>query len=79
MNGQLEQRLREAVIHFWNSRETQAQKQGVKSGIRDAGARAAVTGGSQMNGFIELIRDLLEESGIARLVPSGEEMGPADC
>ncbi len=68
MNGQLEQRLREAVIHFWNSRETQAQKQGVKSGIRDAGARAAVTGGSQMNGFIELIRDLLEESGVSRPV-----------
>jgi hypothetical protein len=68
MNGQLEQRLREAVIHFWNSRETQAQKQGVKSGIRDAGARAAVTGGSQMNSFIELIRDLLEESGVSRPV-----------
>ncbi len=68
MNGQLEQRLREAVIYFWNSRETQAQKQGVKSGIRDAGARAAVTGGSQMNGFIELIRNLLEESGVSRPV-----------
>jgi hypothetical protein len=68
MNGQLEQRLREAVIRFWNSRETQAQKQGAKSGIRDAGARAAVTGGSQMNGFVELIRDLLEESGVSRPV-----------
>lgn len=68
MNGQLEERLREAVIRFWTSRETQAQKQGAKSGIRDAGARAAVTGGSQMNGFVELIRDLLEESGVSRPV-----------
>ena len=50
------------------SRETQAQKQGAKSGIRDAGARAAVTGGSQMDGFVALIRDLLEESGIDRPV-----------
>ncbi|HMB82447.1 MAG TPA: PaeR7I family type II restriction endonuclease [Terriglobales bacterium] len=64
MNAQLNLKLREAVARFWSSRETQAQKQGVKSGIRDAGARAAVTGGSQMDGFVELVRDLLEESGV---------------
>jgi hypothetical protein len=64
LNAQLDLKLREAVAPFWSSRETQAQKQGVKSGIRDAGARAAVTGGSQMDGFVELVRDLLEESGV---------------
>lgn len=32
--------------------------------MRDAGARSAVTGGGQMDGFIELVRDLLEESGV---------------
>lgn len=68
MKADLEKRLRDAVMHFWNSRETQAQKQGAKSGIRDAGARAAVTGGTQMDGFIVLVRDLLEESGIAKPV-----------
>ena len=68
MNTELDLKLREAVARFWASRETQAQKQGVKSGIRDAGARAAVTGGSQMDGFVELVRDLLEESGVDRPV-----------
>jgi hypothetical protein len=68
LNGEIDLKLREAVARFWASRETQAQKQGVKSGVRDSGARAAVTGGSQMDGFVELVRDLLEESGIDKPV-----------
>ena len=64
MNTELDLKLREAVARFWTSRETQARKQGAKSGVRDAGARAAVTGGSQMDGFVDLVRDLLEESGV---------------
>ena len=68
MNSELELKLREAVACFWSSRETQAQKQGAISGIRDAGARAAVTGGSQMDGFVALVRDLLEESGVDKPV-----------
>lgn len=68
MKAQLDLKLREAVARFWSSRETQAQKQGAKSGVRDAGARTAVTGGSQMDGFVELVRDLLEESGVDKPV-----------
>ena len=68
MNADLGQKLKEAVSRFWSSRETQAQKQGSKTGVRDAGARAAVTGGSQMDGFVELVRDLLEESGLDKPV-----------
>lgn len=68
MNADLDVKLRDAVAQFWSSGETQAQKQGLASGIRDAGARAAVTGGSQMDGFVALVRDLLEESGIDRPV-----------
>jgi hypothetical protein len=68
MNGQMELKLKEAVARFWASRETQAQKQGSKSGARDTGARAGVTGGSQMDGFVELVRDLLEESGVDKPV-----------
>src|SRR6266481_5902469 len=68
LNADIERKLKEAIARFWKSRETQAQKQGSKSGIRDAGARAAVTGGSQMDGFVELVRDLLEESGIEKPV-----------
>jgi Restriction endonuclease XhoI len=68
LNADIEGKLRAAITHFWSSRETQAEKQGEKSGVRDAGARAAVTGGSQMDGFVALVRDLLEESGIDRPV-----------
>jgi hypothetical protein len=64
LNPQLKKRLRAAVKHFWTTRETQAQKQGSASGNKDAGARSAVTGGAQMNGFINLVRQMLCESGI---------------
>jgi hypothetical protein len=65
-DSQLERRLRSAIKHFWNTRAVQAQKQGSSSGSKDAGARSAVTGGAQMNGFIELVRDLLCESGLPK-------------
>jgi hypothetical protein len=64
LNSQLEKRLRAAVKHFWNTRKAQAQKQGGASGSKDAGARSAVTGGAQMNGFVNLVRELLCESGL---------------
>src|SRR5689334_3554691 len=66
VNAQLEKRLREAIKHFWSTRETQAQKLGASTGSKDAGARSAVTGGAQMNGFIDLVRDLLCESGLSK-------------
>jgi hypothetical protein len=66
LNSKIEARLRAAVKHFWNTRESQAQKQGSVSGSKDAGARSAVTGGAQMNGFINLVRDLLCESGLSK-------------
>lgn len=64
----LETRLRDAIQAFWNTRESQSSKQGIKKGVRDAGSRTAVTGGAQMNGFVSVIRDLLEESGIGKPV-----------
>jgi Restriction endonuclease XhoI len=66
LNPDLENRLQGAIKHFWGARETQAQKQGISSGSKDAGARSAVTGGAQMNGFINLVRDLLCESGLPK-------------
>ncbi len=41
--------------------EIKPQKQGVKTGARDAGNRTAVTGGKQLDGFVELVRDFLIE------------------
>jgi hypothetical protein len=64
INSRLEKRLRGALRHFWSTRARQAAKQGSASGAKDAGARAAVTGGAQMNGFVTLVRDLLWESGL---------------
>jgi hypothetical protein len=60
----LEPRVREAVRYFWSTRERQAAQQGGDSGKKDAGARAAVTGGAQMDGFVRLVRDILYDSGI---------------
>jgi hypothetical protein len=61
---QMELKVRDAVKYFWNTRERQARKQGSGSGTKDSGARAAVTGGAQMDGFVRFIRDLLYESGL---------------
>jgi len=58
----LESRVRRAVQHFWQTRRKQAQEQGRRTGKRDYGNRAAVTGGKQIDGFIHLMRDLLVES-----------------
>lgn len=65
-NPQIEQRLRTAVKQFWSIREAQARKQGMASGIKDAGARSAVTGGAQMKGFAALVQELIWESGLSR-------------
>ncbi len=64
----LDQRLQTAIRAFWSIRDQQAAKQGGRTGARDTGARAAVTGGAQMNGFVSVIRDLLEESGLDKPV-----------
>lgn len=63
LEPEIESRVRAAVKQFWTTRETQAQKQGA-SGGKDAGFRSAVTGGAQMNGFINLVRDLLCGNGL---------------
>jgi len=56
-------RLAKAVASYWSTRRRQSAKQGA-SGQRDQGARSAVTGGAQMDGFIKLLTELIEESGI---------------
>jgi restriction endonuclease XhoI-like protein len=55
--------MKKAVRHFWTTRDNQALKQ-AERGAADAGARSAVTGGAQMDGFVHLIRDMLIDSGI---------------
>lgn len=61
-----EKRVQEAVKHFWTTRKSQAARQGRKSGTRDSGLRTAVTGGKQLDGFVQLVRDYLEETGLEK-------------
>lgn len=61
-----EERLRGAVQHFWGTRGNQASRQGSGSGAQDTGNRRAVTGGKQMDGFVELVRDFIVECGMGR-------------
>lgn len=60
----LRPQVAEAIKLFWNTREAQAAKQGTSSGVRDFGARTAVTGGAQMNGFVGLVRNLICSNGL---------------
>lgn len=52
-----------AVTHYWLTRKAQRERQR-RRGVNDAGLRSAVTGGAQMDGFIELFTHLLIEAGI---------------
>jgi hypothetical protein len=61
----LDSRVAKAVAGYWKTRQSQSAKQST-SGQRDQGARSAVTGGAQMDGFIKLLTKLIEESGIKR-------------
>ena len=62
---EIDSALRSAVQQFWLTRSSQARKQGSSTGLRDSGARAAVTGGAQMDGFVELITDALYDAGVS--------------
>ncbi|HXH47780.1 MAG TPA: PaeR7I family type II restriction endonuclease [Terriglobia bacterium] len=55
-------RVRAAVRYFWQTRRKQARSQGSKTGQKDYGSRSAVTGGKQIDGFIQVVAELLKES-----------------
>jgi hypothetical protein len=54
---------RRAVTHYWTTRGAQSRRQ-QDSGRADQGARAAVTGGAQMDGFIALFTELITAAGM---------------
>jgi hypothetical protein len=60
----LERRVKEAIKLFWSVRDRQSRDQGSKTGQKDAGLRAAVTGGKHLDGFTQICRDLLVEAGL---------------
>ena len=50
-----------AVSHYWQTRKAQREKQ-KKRGVADAGLRGAVTGGAQMDGFIDLFTKIIVDA-----------------
>lgn len=59
----LQKRIVDAVSHYWKTRRSQTNRQSI-SGRADQGARSAVTGGAQMDGFIQLINELVTDAGV---------------
>ena len=55
-----------AVAHYWKTRAGQRDKQ-KQTGRADQGLRSAVTGGAQMDGFIDLFTELITDFGIPDL------------
>ena len=60
---QLGELVSKAVQHYWQTRHDQGQRQG-KPGDQDRGFRRAVTGGGHLDGFANLLVDLLMETGV---------------
>jgi Restriction endonuclease XhoI len=58
----VERELSAAVKYFWRVRGAQHKKQGSETGRKDAGNRAAVTGGKHADGFVKLIADIVEDA-----------------
>ncbi len=58
-----EQKAREAVKTFWESRGQARQKQ-VDAGKADQGERAGVTAGKNMDGFLALVVDIVRANGL---------------
>lgn len=64
MKPKLEKRVGDAIKLFWTTRDQQSESQGAKTGQKDAGLRAAVTGGKHLDGFTEICRDLFIQGGV---------------
>ncbi|MCI0460826.1 MAG: PaeR7I family type II restriction endonuclease [Gemmataceae bacterium] len=61
----LEDRLRQAVRHFWLARQRQGQRQGEQDeSARDRGGRRSVTSGKHMDGFIRVVKAIVVEAGL---------------
>ena len=63
----VEEELGKAVKHFWKVRSRQHKRQGVGTGRKDAGNRAAVTGGKHADGFVKLIAAIIHDAGLRRV------------
>jgi hypothetical protein len=60
LSEKMNKEIAKAVSHYWITRLSQREKQ-KKRGFNDAGLRSAVTGGAQMDEFINLFINLIME------------------
>jgi hypothetical protein len=63
----LDNRVRQAIQFFWNTRDGQISRQGAND-VQDQGSRGAVTGGKQLDGFLNLIKETLIENKVSENV-----------
>jgi hypothetical protein len=63
-HDEIDRSVREAIKLFWAVREKQRKRQGTKTGQKDAGLRAAVTGGKHLDGFSDICRKLFISAGV---------------
>lgn len=63
MPNDIEQRIARAMDFFWSTRTGQISRQ-TAHGVHDQGNRGAVTGGKQLDGFVDLVFDLLTLNGV---------------
>ena len=59
-----ERRARDAVKAFWRTRQ-KARHRRSQAGLPDQGERASVTAGKNMDGFIDLVADLVQANGLS--------------
>ena len=63
-----ENKTKEAIKSFWKTRDDAKEKQKA-AGKTDQGERAGVTGGKNMDGFANLVIDLVKANGLLRRQP----------
>lgn len=64
MIDELDKSVGEAIKLFWKTRAKQSKKQGSVTGQKDAGLRAAVTGGKHLDGFSDIYCKLFLQAGL---------------
>ena len=63
----VEEELGKAVKNFWKVRSRQHKRQGSGTGTKDAGNRAAVTGGKHADEFVQLIGAIVHDAGLRKV------------
>lgn len=63
-NDELDKRVRDAIKFFWETRSFQ-QSRNAESDVRNQGTRGSVTGGKQLDGFIDILKWVLRSNGVS--------------